>query len=69
MSDSPIVAALLRERGMCEQRGLTARVALIDAELDKQGYRAPKAPAGPAPTDDGPQGRKARPVHRTSKGE
>lgn len=51
-----MIAALLRERASCEQRGLPERVKLIDAELARYGHEAAKpaerAERRPAPRSE-----------------
>ncbi|MFF8910169.1 hypothetical protein [Streptomyces olivaceoviridis] len=46
-----MIAALLRERDGYEQRGLTDRVAEVDAQLEHYGYD----------DEDGPKGRRSAP--------
>lgn len=63
MTEDPMVAALLREREGCVQRGLDARVAAIDEQLKARGHTPPKTGAktsgGDARTET-PKGRRAR---------
>jgi hypothetical protein len=63
MTEDPMVAALLREREGCAQRGLDARVAAIDEQLKARGHTPPKTDTrtggGDARTET-PKGRRAR---------
>ncbi|MEU9597211.1 hypothetical protein AB0E06_10405 [Streptomyces sp. NPDC048109] len=41
-TDDPMVAALLREREGYARRGMNARVAAVDEQLQLRGYKAPR---------------------------
>jgi len=62
MTEDPMVAALLREREGCVQRGLDARVAAIDEQLKARGHTPPKTDAKPSgdTRTEAPKGRRAR---------
>ncbi|MET7321329.1 hypothetical protein [Streptomyces sp. NPDC005549] len=62
MTEDPMVAALLREREGCVQRGLDARVAAIDEQLKARGHTPSKTEAKPGDDvrTEAPKGRRAR---------
>ena len=61
-TEDPMVAALLREREVLVQRGLTDRVAEVDEQLRLRGVEAPAAGDSSVPPSRStpPKGRRTR---------